>query len=232
MIEQLLERLEKSKTKLNYKVGDKVLFQGEVFEVSYITAIYNYGFLDGYFVYLKGFGWVIATEIEPINKGEQMTNKQEAKQQLEKLEAEVQKLKEIINKPEKAGSLLPEEGTHCIFPSSGRLSTSGVETMFKYGVNRFPSEDIAQSYAEAFNTMLALRKCEGSCTTVNGKEQWSIDIDQSLKDMEIYAYLGNYSKIINLSPSFSSKEYAQAAIDKVGKENIIKMFKTLHGIYN
>ena len=156
-----------------------------------------------------------------------MTNKQEAKQQLEKLEAEVQKLKEIINKPEKAVSLLEDgEWLMCLQPYHWRYGTQPVDPF------NFESSSIAQSYSEAFNTMLALRKCEGSCTTVNGKDQWSIDIDVSLKDTEIYAYLGNYSKIIALSPSFSSKEYTQAAIDKVGKENIVKMFKTLHGIYD
>lgn len=161
-----------------------------------------------------------------------MTNKQEAKQQLEKLEAEVQKLKEIINKPEKAGSLLPEEGTHHLFPSSGRLSISEVDTMFKYGVNRFPSEDIAQSYAEAFNTMLALRKCEGSECCIDDKFQSAIGISQSLEDLRVFNYTSSYAKFDSTSPMFISEEYAQAAIDKVGKENIIKMFKTLHGIYD
>ena len=212
-----------------YEIGDKVVFNDNTFEVSEINKIYNYGVCIGCCVHLLGFGWVRSTEIEPISKGEQMTNKQEAKQQLEKLEAEVQKLKEIINKPEKAGSLIEDGQYHIV---NGGSDLEIYPTGCTHGYNSFNDELIAQAYAEAFNTMLALRKCEGSCTTVNGKEQWSIDIDQSLKGIETYAYSGNYSKIITLSPSFSSKEYAQAAIDKVGKENIIKMFKILHGIYD
>lgn len=210
-----------------YEIGDKVIFRGEVFEVSYITTMYNYGFLDVYSVYLKGFGWVRSTEIEPISKGEQMTNKQEAKQQLEKLEAEVQKLKEIINKPEKAGSLLEDgEWLMCLQPYHWRYGTQPVDPF------NFESSSIAQSYAEAFNTMLALRKCEGSECCIDDKFQSAIGISQSLEDLRVFNYTSSYAKFDSASPMFISEEYAQAAIDKVGKENIIKMFKTLHGIYD
>ena len=209
-----------------YKIGDKVLFQGKEYEISNILP----DWFRGFDLYLKGRGWEYINLVATINKGEQMTNKQEAKQQLEKLEAEVQKLKEIINKPEKAGSLL-EDGDYYISSYQGRLEAF-VLHFDTPNLNRFPSKEIAQSYAEAFNTMLALRKCEGSVSTVNGKEQWFVRLALSLKDTETYAYPGNYSKIVTLSPSFSTKGYAQAAIDKVGKDNIIKMFKTLHGIYD
>lgn len=158
-----------------------------------------------------------------------MTNKQEAKQQLEKLEAEVQKLKEIINKPKKAGSLLEDGRYHLANDGSALVSyTTGSE----YGCNSFNDELIAQAYAEAFNTMLALRKCEGSEAIKDNKEQWNISVTKDTKNLEVLLYLSHYVKSDNIAPMFSTKEYAQAAIDKVGKDKIIKMFNTLHGIYN
>ena len=158
-----------------------------------------------------------------------MTNKQEAKQQLEKLEAEVQKLKEIINKPEKAGSLLENGQYHLANNGSALVSYM---TGSKHGYNSFNDELIAQAYAEAFNTMLALRKCEGSECCIDDKFQSAIGISQSLEDLRVFDYTSSYAKFDSTSPMFISKEYAQAAIDKVGKDNIIKMFKTLHGIYD
>lgn len=61
MTEQLLERLEKSKTKLNHKVGDKVFYYGNIDKVVRIRKEYE----D---VMLEERGWVSIGIIEPINK--------------------------------------------------------------------------------------------------------------------------------------------------------------------
>ena len=211
-----------------YKIGDKVLFQGKEYEISTIREDWYRGF-D---LYLKDRGWEYINLVDPISKGEQMTNKQEAKQQLEKLEAEVQKLKEIINKPEKAVSLLEEKGEYMVYNSDGKFCAVRVAYPYDLGANRFTSAYIAQAYSEAFNTMLALRKCEGSECCIDGKFQSAIGVSPFLEDLRVFNYTSSYAKFDTTSPMFISKEYAQAAIDKVGKENIIKMFKTLHGIYN
>jgi len=154
------------------------------------------------------------------------TSKQEAQQQLEKLQAEMDKLKEIINKPEKAGSLL-EDGEYRI---CGSHSEGLIASNYGFGVNSFKDLKLARDYAEAFMTMLELRKCEGSEAVVHGVSQYCIEPKPMLSELYIESWNTSQQKVSLISPSFSKKEHAQAAIIKVGEDKIFKMFKTLHGL--
>ena len=62
--------------KYNYKVGDKVIVQN-----SDENAVFTIKEVGNRTVLLDCVGWIEIDYIKPSNKGEQMTNKQEAKQQ-------------------------------------------------------------------------------------------------------------------------------------------------------
>lgn len=215
-----------------YELEDKVIFKGNICEIIGVTTdfltfqtlklVYN----DELYMHVSHIN------VQPY-KGEQMTNKEQAKQQLEKLEAEMQKLKEIINKPEKAGSMLGESGEYNALSQAGKFIGNKLPPYCDTkGTNRFESEAIAQAYAEAFNTMLELRKCEGSEAAKEGIGQYTLVPSKCKTYLVIHNFHDQDVKLFQISPAFTSAKYAQAAIDKVGKEKIIKMFNTLHGIYD
>jgi len=90
-----------------------------------------------------------------------------------------------------------------------------------------------QAFADAFQVMLELRACEGQCQ-VNGKEVSDRDVYYLLvRDgllMVNYLYDNGCSFTVthySLSGAFSTREYAQAALGRVGAARIIAAAKTL-----
>lgn len=87
----------------------------------------------------------------------------------------------------------------------------------------FKNKEIADAYADVFKVMMELRVCDGVSKPYNGGIQYSID------------YRGNVAiwwsldaKLTrSISPCFKTKEQAEQARDKVGKERIIKAYHTL-----
>lgn len=154
------------------------------------------------------------------------------------LEAEANEIRKILEAPERAASLLTKP-----VPLSGseywRLDkntcTAGFNTQDDRAVdstsypggNIFQSEKLAKDYAEAINTMLLLRHQPGT-EPVSGRDQYVIQPSGALTVVEAICYLNPNMKLARLSPSFSTKDHAIAAIESVGMARIMKMFKDLH----
>lgn len=89
-----------------------------------------------------------------------------------------------------------------------------------------PSKD----YAQAFETMMALRMMDGTVEYVDGVTRWVVDyIVEQDGEPRVYteSWMGD-SVIVRISPAFESRERAQNAIDRIGVDVLVKMFETLH----
>jgi len=169
------------------------------------------------------------------------TTKQQALDKIKQLQEEMKKLEQIVNAPEEVGSLLYKNARNSYEPdysiswsaSTGLFHTFNVDKCMRNppkASTTFQSQELTDNYAKAFNTFLALRHCEGSEPAVDKKEQWCIRVDCFSLKPDVCVYGMEYAKITELSPMFSSEEYARAAIDCVGEKNIIHMFKTFHHV--
>jgi len=97
--------------------------------------------------------------------------------------------------------------------------------------NMFSCHVIANRYKEAFETMILLRQQPGSEISKEDVVQFIISINGIGKIfLFIEAHDDFILKIDRISPCFASEEDAQRAIDTVGAERILRMFKILHGV--
>lgn len=169
-------------------------------------------------------------------------DKQQALAELAALKERADALEKIINAPEVAPSLLtkPEPGggkryyTICgrakrITEAEQYHTNDPNPEVYKHG-NIFTDLEIAEAYAEAVDTMLLLRHQPGTVAAKEGKEQFVIDIEGvslrpficPLEDLDMKA---GY-----LSPCFITRKHAQDAVDAIGADRIVRMFKTFHHI--
>ena len=172
-------------------------------------------------------------------------NKQQAKQQLDKLQLEMDKLKAIIEAPEpateKVASLLtkPVAGSgesYCSITTFGeefRVAFSFACAMEgkRYACgNFFQTKELAENYAKAFNTFLQLRHCEGTVPSLTDKNQYFIEMDYG--DALFVDSTASSLKFGYVCPAFKTAELAKKAIDTVGSTNLIHMFKTFQGVHH
>lgn len=93
------------------------------------------------------------------------------------------------------------------------------------GLQGFETRTQAQAYAEAFNTLLDLRRQPGSEAAEDGKPQWVIWSDGSVS-----VFHSNWqNKTSYISPMFDTEASALAAREAVGLDRILRMYNTLHG---
>ncbi len=157
-------------------------------------------------------------------------NKQEALSRLTALEQEAKALREIIEAPDVAPSILPAEwnGKGGWYLSSSFAEAipmcAGME-MIREDQNFFDTKEEAQAWADAISTLIELRRQPGSEAPKEGVAQWVIERDLGVESWAVY-----YNKIERISPAFSTEEQARAAIDKIGRELLMQMFNTLHGV--
>ena len=85
----------------------------------------------------------------------------------------------------------------------------------------------ALDYSKAVETMLLLRRQPGSSAAKDG-DQYVICTRNT--GFRIEKWFAVECKTEFISPCFASKQAAQAAIDSIGKDRIIHMFNTLHGV--
>lgn len=177
-------------------------------------------------------------------------NKEKALQQLKELESksaeievEVAKLRKIIEAPDPAPSLLTKpvpggcarywtlsDGGFIELVARVKTAVSGNPNYYTHG-NIFQSEELAQAYADAIDTMLMLRHQPGTCPPSAKKNQWMIwPSDEKCNSLEFFTFYYLASKCSMISPCFNSKDDALQAIEVVGKTRILNMFKTFHGI--
>jgi hypothetical protein len=137
-------------------------------------------------------------------------NKSEALKRLDALETEAAALRKIIEAQE------PVEKKPLLWQGLSHVAIRGIGAV--------QSLTVAQAYAEAFNTMLDLRRQPGGEAAVDEKCQWSIRGDGS-----IGSFNRLWVKIEMICPMFDSEASALAARKAVGWDRIEKMMNTLHG---
>jgi len=172
--------------------------------------------------------------IEP-NKQEKAMNKELAQERIQAIQKELTELQAIINAPDVKPALLEVppadvrpyriDGSSNGFKCAVSSYPQAPFTSYKESFNAFTTKELAQDYAEAFLTMLELRRQPGTIPyTPKGVliayDKPAVTIDTVHPTVHIHS----------ASPCFDSNESAKAAINKVGKDKLIKMFKTLHHI--
>lgn len=162
---------------------------------------------------------------------------------LNALESEAQALRKILEAPEPAASLLtkPEPGNNDTYWAVGRTcgptyslsvgkmcATERDLQAYSHG-NLFQSKELAQAYAEAIDTMLLLRHQPGTVPAADLSQVY-INTKDSGARCNTATDSNIFSKMYRLSPCFAIHEQAQAAIDVVGEQRILRMFKTFHHV--
>lgn len=191
-------------------LADYTIVLGGTYEVEYITD--SYYKINGYYYHKHRF--------EIIEEETQMTNKEQIMRDLVQLQKTIadahkqaEELREQLNKPE----------YKALFDLSNQNKSYIWASRFVY-----PDQDTAKAYHEAFSVLLALRGCHGS-EPVSDKEQYFISPNESISPRILCSrFVGD--KVSEISPSFDTRQNAQNAINSVGEEHIINMFKTFHGV--
>ena len=116
-----------------------------------------------------------------------------------------------------------EDCIDCIF-----MDKADLDNCHSNDGNLFPTEQIAKDYAKALNTMLLLRRCEGTIPVTSSRQYVIRYIND---EVWVDSFNDFRAKIELICPCFDTKENAELAIKKIGEDNILHMFKTFHGIY-
>lgn len=98
------------------------------------------------------------------------------------------------------------------------------------GGNMFQTDKLADAYAEAIETMLLLRHQPGTEPALAKKVQLVISPRFGPDRLQICEWSSMDIKAEYLSPCFQTQDAAQAAIDTIGADRILRMFKTLHHV--
>lgn len=166
-------------------------------------------------------------------------NKQAAIERLNALEAEAKALRKVIEEPESAPSFLskPVPGSKDEYfrigtESTGRFSViesvaHNHEAAYYTHGSTFQSEELATDYAEAIDTMLLLRHQPGTVSPIPGRQAYGISWWKRAANIVIAPL---ESGTVLISPHFSSREYAEAALQTIGPDKIIRMYKTFGNI--
>lgn len=139
-----------------------------------------------------------------------MTTLSEAKRELAQLAIRQAELQRIIDTT--PASLLVHGGHSTI---GGVMVHDAVET-----------QEIADAWAEALDTLLLLRQQPGTVAPSNDYQYvLEYDEDQIITDW----FSSKRYKFTRISPCFTSEARARIAMSAVGEERLIRMFRVLHG---
>lgn len=157
---------------------------------------------------------------------EQINKMQEQLDEMKRTAKEEAKKQDVQYPP-----MLPDEGEWFISQEKFivvEIYWDGVQSAKESGdQNVFPSEDIANAYADAFCVMLELRRCEGAGHYgEDGYESYTYDDCSE----DVCRACNDSLSCFTLVPPFPTEELAQAAIDKVGLERIIAAYKLLANV--
>lgn len=157
-------------------------------------------------------------------------NREEMQQRLESIENEAAKIRHALAEKEWVCPVFdaPFNTTFLVGQmDSGTMSTRKHEPNTMYPTNpAFRDEQSASAFAEAFQVMLELRACEGVVPAKHNKWLWVAVTESG----DIRACLTpNFGSMLAgcFAPCFDTKEHAQAAINKVGEDRILRAIKTL-----
>lgn len=161
-----------------------------------------------------------------INKAEQIAK---LKKQVEALQRTIESMENnkscLIRSPDASSTY---EGAYIIgrdeifdFEIDYVATIAGCTTM------HFLDEDQCKRYANALTTFILLRKQPGSEVAVEGRVQYLIGVNYAGEIcVHFYEKLGN--KVTEISPCFDSVQSAWCAVEVLGKDRILNMFKYFH----
>lgn len=148
------------------------------------------------------------------------------------MQAELEKLKAEDNKEDtKVNCLIqsPEYNDGCYFLTDETECFTAAEYWNDEDAKNnmwFADKEQAERYAEALSTFILLRKQEGT-EPAKDNMQWVIELDDEgnicFEDWESAG-----AKLRCISPCFNSRENAHKAIENLGEERIVNMFKYFH----
>lgn len=90
----------------------------------------------------------------------------------------------------------------------------------------FADEEQCARYAEALTTFILLRKQPGSEVATDGIKQYVLF--PYYNEVSVASYSCVFYKFSRISPCFKSEESARKAIEILGEERILNMFKYFH----
>jgi hypothetical protein len=172
-----------------------------------------------------------------MNKQDAIQKTQHLQQQMKEMQEQLKKLQEVIEAPEEKTSLLqvPEAGSGDKYGIIGNIIMDELAGITRYAHSKrdreythgnvFQTQELAEEYAKAIDTMLLLRHQKGS-VPVKDTEQYTIEEDDDSLVVESWTCVFNKTRVI--SPCFETEEDALNAIQNVGEDNIKHMFATFH----
>lgn len=170
-------------------------------------------------------------------------SKQEALEQMSRLEAEMKTLREIIEKPERNAIIQLDNGAWELTSSKtmwGQLVPGDFDELTGYqraahDAALFESKEQAADFGAAIVTLCQLRRMPGTVSPDDGGHAawWTIRFDKRSPDQYVmfadwWTKAGTVMSMI--SPAFKTEEDVDAAIEMIGTPRLIHMFKTLHGV--
>lgn len=112
----------------------------------------------------------------------------------------------------------------CAEPSLARVTDPA---FYNHGYF-FQSKALSDAYAEAIDTMLLLRHQPGTVSAKAGDTKYLIRTELQGEEIVITNADGDFTDL--LCPAFSTEAHAKAAIDTLGADRILRMFKVLHHV--
>lgn len=146
----------------------------------------------------------------------------------EKLQRQLEQLQKTIDDAQKQAEKIREE----LIKADHKALLNMVENPYIHFTDRvsvYPNQATYEAYRGAFKTFIELRKCQGT-EPASGTYQHSMMPTAKMEKITILSSTHQSDKMMNLSPTFDTEDNLRAAIESVGKENILNMFKTFHGV--
>lgn len=162
-------------------------------------------------------------------------NGDEANKRLNAIEEEAKKLREIINAPDASGNPIfyPKAPDIAHYLTSSRIEEKSPFSVQRIEAGRsgwaqpaFRTKEVADAWADAITVILELRTCEGYDPI--GKYAMNIRLSSKSIDAQDMSYWRDSSKIFG---TFATQIDVLRAIEKVGKERILKATATICGVY-
>jgi hypothetical protein len=169
--------------------------------------------------------------------------------ELEKLQQRIDTLQKILNKKKQ---LLPENSALLKAPKKGNVGW-GIQTLqkpdgFLYFAptnehlsiasdnsgNAFATKGLADLYSQALNTLLLLRRQLGTQPpSESAQTLLTVKKDKTTGNFVIHcSQMDNkITKLCHVSPCFQDKDLAMQAVNSIGEQRILHMFRTLHGYF-
>lgn len=154
-------------------------------------------------------------------------DKQKALDRIEVIKAELKELELVLKTEELLTPIFSDEIGKNAYILKYENSVFYSVPIITININTpvFRDKETATNWGYLFDVLLELRGCKGNVPVIQGKPAWTV-ITNYYQDETITCEIGCSSYCITWG-AFDSRETATAAMNKVGKERIIRAFRTL-----